>query len=143
MVNEDVQILQEPDGTPVCNVLFDLSKEQLVAADHAVGEVLLERHRGEDLEIDDVLALRDLTGVRDELARLAAAGANARVALPLGRFIVLHDAIDEYVLSRAGRDWHRTADEEALPLLDALLPPMALLRTRALEAALGLEAPSV
>jgi hypothetical protein len=136
MVNAEIQQLLAPDGTPVCNVAFDLSADQLAACAHAAGEILLERHRGQALEVDDVLALRDLTGVRDELQSLAEAGGHARLVLPLGRFIVLHDALDEYVCTRTGRDWLREADRHALPLVGALLAPMADLRAEALAAAL-------
>jgi hypothetical protein len=137
MVNAEIQTLHEPDGTPVTNVLFDLSAEQLSAASHAVAEILIERHRGASLEIDDVLALRELTSVRDEVDRLAGAHANATLVMPLGRLIALHDAADAYVVSRTGRDWLREADREALPLLGAMLDPMASLRAHALEATLG------
>ena len=137
MVNEEIQQLHEPDGTPVCNVGFDLSAAQLAAASYALGEMLIERHRGQELEIDDVLALRELTSVRDELQVLADAEANARLLLTLGRFIALHDAVDEYVVTRTGRDWLRDADREALPFVGALLAPMATLRADALAAVLG------
>jgi hypothetical protein len=137
MVNEQIQQLTEPDGTPVCNVGFDLSAQQLAAASFAVGEILVERHRGQALEIDDVLALRELTSVRDELQVLADADAHARLLLTLARFIALHDAVDEYVVTRTGRDWIRDADREALPYAGALLAPMAALRADALAAVLG------
>ena len=142
MVNAEIQTLSEPDGTPVTNVAFDLSHDQLAAASHAVGEIVLERHRGQALEIDDVLALRELTGVRDELGRLTEAAANATVLLPLGRFIALHDAVDEWVCTRTGRDWLRDADREALPLAGALLGPMADLRTDAVAAVLRSSEPA-
>ena len=141
MVNADIQTLHEPDGSPVCNVVFDLSVEQLSAASHASGEIVLERHRGHDLEVDDVLALRELTSVRDELVRLADGGGHATLVLPLARFIALHDAVDEWVTTRAGRGWLRGADEDAMPLAGALLAPMAALRERALTATLGATAP--
>ena len=137
MVNEEIQQLHEPDGTPVCNVGFDLSAAQLSAASHALGEMLIERHRGQALDIDDVLALRQLTSVRDEFQTLADADANARLTLTLGRFIALHDAVDEYVVTRTGRDWLRDADRDALPFVGALLGPMATLRADALAAVLG------
>jgi hypothetical protein len=140
MVNGEIRELHDPDGSVVWNVAFDLSPQQLRAAVHAAAEVILERHRGAALETEGVLALRDLTGVRDELDRLADVGANAHVVLTLSRFIVLHDAVDEYVVSRAGRDWAREADAEALPVLDAMLPPMAALRAQALARALGSQA---
>jgi hypothetical protein len=137
MVNADIQTLTEPDGTPVTNVAFDLSDEQLAATSHALAEMVVERHRGQALEMDDVLALRELTGVRDEVDRLAGAGGHASLVMPLGRFIALHDAVDEYVLTRTDRGWAREADEDALPFLRALLVPMDDLRARALSAALG------
>lgn len=137
MVNADTQTLTEPDGTPVTNVTFDLSREQLAATSHALGEMLLERHRGQALEMDDVLALRELTGVRDEVDRLAVGGGHATMLLTLGRFIALHDAVDEWVVSRTDRGWARDADEEAMPLLAAMLPSMADLRGLGLTAALS------
>ena len=136
MVNEEIQQLHEPDGTPVCNVGFDLSAAQLTAASYALGEMLVERHRGQELEIDDVLALRELTSVRDELHSLATAGGHAHLTMPLARFIALHEAVDEWVCTRTGRDWLRDADRDALPLTGALLGPMADLRADAVAAVL-------
>jgi hypothetical protein len=137
MVNAHVHTLHEPDGTPVCNVSFDLSDLQLRAASHAIGELLVERHRGQELELDDVLALRELTGVQDELGRLVEGGGHATLVLPLARLIVLHDALDEWVATRVERGWTREADDEALPFLEALLGPMDELRAEALAAVLG------
>jgi hypothetical protein len=136
MVNAQVRTLHEPDGTPVTNLAFDLSYAQLESASHACGEMLLERHRGQALDTDDVLALRQLTAVCDELALLGEAAANAHVVLPLARFIVLHDTVDEWVGSRIERDWLRKADEDAMPILRALLTPMDALRAEAVEQAL-------
>jgi hypothetical protein len=141
MVNERIRTLHEVDGTPVCNVSFDLSPAQLGALAHASAEMLVERHRGQALETDDVLALRELTAVRDEVDRLAEPGGNATLVLPLGRFIVLHDASDEYVGTRSARDWLREADAAALPLLGAMLAPMDDLRARAVAATLAAAAP--
>jgi hypothetical protein len=141
MVNAEIRTLHEVDGTPVCNVAFDLSAAQLGATAHACGEIVLERHRGQALETDDVLALRELTAVRDEVDRLAEAGGHARLVLPLARFIALHDATHEYVDTRAERAWAREADDEAVPLLGAILAPMDDLRTRAVTATLAAAAP--
>jgi hypothetical protein len=137
MVNAEIQTLHDPDGTPVCNVAFDLSREQLRAAAHACAEMMIERHRGATLDVDGVLALRELTSVRDELDHLADQGGHARLIMPLARFIVLHDALDEYVTSRGARDWQRNADRAALPVVAAMLEPMAELRREAVAATLG------
>jgi hypothetical protein len=137
MVNTEIHSLHDPDGTPVCNVGFDLSAGQLTAAAHAAGEMLVERHRGQALEIDDVLALRELTSIRDELQMLAEGEGHAHLTMPLARFIALHDALDEWVCTRTGREWLRDADRDALPLTGALLGPMSDLRADALAAVLA------
>jgi hypothetical protein len=141
MINQQVHTLREPDGTPVANVAFDLSAEQLAAASHALVEVVHDRHRHEELETDDVLALRELTAVRDELERLVAAGGHATIVVTLARLIVFHDALDEYVAAHAERDWRRDADREALPLLEAMLAPLEALRAEALQEALRAATP--
>jgi hypothetical protein len=141
MINAQIHTLREPDGSPVANVAFDLSAEQLAAASHALVEVLHDRHRHDALETDDVLALRELTAVRDEFERLTSAGGHATLVMTLARLIVLHDALDEYVAAHAERDWRRDADSEALPLLEALLGPLAALRADALDEALRAATP--
>ena len=142
MVNAEVQTLHAPDGTPVTNVAFDLSDVQVAAASYASAEIVIERHRGQELEVDDVLALRELTGMRDELDRLAEAGGHVSMVLPLARFIALHDAVDEYVATRTQRDWLRKADKDALPVARAMLDPMTTLRARGLSATLTADQPS-
>jgi hypothetical protein len=136
MINAQIHTLREPDGSPVANVAFDLSAEQLAAASHALVEVVHDRHRHEALETDDVLALRELTAVRDEFERLVAAEGHATLVMMLARLIVLHDALDEYVAAQAERDWRREADREALPVLEAMLGPLAGLRADAVAEAL-------
>ena len=142
MVNAEIHTLHDPDGLPVCNVGFDLSAAQLSAASYATGEMLIERHRGQELDVDGVLALRQLTSVRDELHTLAEAGAHARLTMPLARFIALHDAVDEWVCTRTGRDWLRDDDREALPFTGALLGPLADLRADAVAAVLASSEPA-
>ncbi len=137
MVNTAITTLHDPDGAPVCNVAFDLSDAQLRADAHALGEVLVERHRGAELDVEGVLALRELTSVRDELDQLAGHDGHATLVMPLARFITLHDALDEWVVDRTGRGWHREVDEEHLPLAQAQLGPMTTLREDALASTLG------
>jgi hypothetical protein len=136
MVNAELRTLHDVDGTPVCNVSFDLSAAQLDAAAHVVEAVRLERHRHQVLSTDDVLALRDLTSLSDELHTLAEHGAHASLVLPLARFAALHDALAEWIHAAEVRGWMREADQERHPLVDALLEPMAQLRAEALQATL-------
>jgi hypothetical protein len=137
MVNAELRTLHAADGTPVCNVSFDLSAEQLHAAARAAEAVRLERHRHEALSTDDVLALRELTGLSDELHMLAEHGANATVVLPLARFVALHDALVEWVHAAEDRGWMREEDQAIHPFVAALIDPMASLRRDALHAVLG------
>lgn len=137
MVNREVRILHDADGTPVANVSFDLSADQLAATARVVEAVRLERHQNLELSTDDVLAMRELTGVSDELHRLAEHGAHGTVVLPLARFSALHDALSEWVHGADERGWMREDDVAAYPMIDALLVPMGDLRTEALHAILG------
>jgi hypothetical protein len=137
MVHAEIRTLHAADGTPVCNVSFDLSAQQLQAMVRAVEATRLLRHQNAELSTDDVLALRELTGVSDELHRLAEPGAHATVVLPLARFAALHDALGEWVRVADERGWMRDDDAAIHPLIAALLDPMASLREEALHAVLG------
>jgi hypothetical protein len=137
MVNAELRTLHAADGTPVCNVSFDLSAEQLHAAARAAEAIRLERHRHQALSTDDVLALRELTGLSDELHLLADHGANATVVLPLARFVALHDALSEWLAAADERGWMREDDQAIHPFVAALIDPMASLRADALHAVLG------
>src|SRR3954451_23674257 len=117
MVNAELRTLHAADGTPVCNVSFDLSAQQLHAAARAAEAIRLERHRHAALSTDDVLALRELTGLSDELHLLAEHGAHATVVLPLARFVALHDALGEWVHAADERGWMREDDQEIYPLV--------------------------
>lgn len=137
MVNAEIRMLEAVDGTPVANASFDLSKEQVRAAALACAAVRLERHRGEALELDGVLALRALTSLCDELERLADSDAHAHVVMPLADVVLLHEVVQEWVARRSGRDALNEADTAALPLMAALLPPLADVRERGVNAALA------
>lgn len=137
MVNAELRTLHAADGTPVCNVSFDLSAQQLEGTARAVEATRLHRHQNAELSTDDVLALRELTGVSDELHRLAEPGAHATVVLPLARFAALHDALTEWIAHHDERGWMREDDAAVHPMIAALLEPMAALREAALHQVLG------
>lgn len=137
MHNVEVRTLAAQDGSPVCNVAFDLSAVQLGACERAGAAVLLARHRGQEMSTDDVLAMRELTSVVDELARLSEHEAHGTVVLPLARFATLHDALAEWVTALSARDWTRAEEGADLPIVAALLDPMSDVRAQALRATLG------
>jgi hypothetical protein len=137
MVNPELHMLHDAEGHPVCNVSFDLSADQITSAAHVVEAVRLERHRHEVLSTDDVLALRELTGLSDQLHDLAEQHAHASLLLTLARFTALHDALAEWVHVADERGWMRDDDREHHARVDALLDPMAQLRANALQTVLG------
>ena len=137
MVNPELHMLHDADGLPVCNVSFDLSADQVASAAHAVEAVRLERHRHQTLSTDDVLALRALTGLSDELHGLAEQHGHAGLLLTLARFTALHDALSDWVHVADERGWMREEEREHSARIEALLEPMAQLRADALQAVLG------
>ena len=137
MVNPELHTLHDADGLPVCNVSFDLSADQIASAAFVVEAVRLERHRHETLSTDDVLALRELTGLSDQLHDLAERHAHASLLLTLARFTALHDALGEWIHAADERGWMRDEDREHYARIDALLDPMGQLRADALQAVLG------
>lgn len=138
MIGEDIHILEALDGTPVVNVSFDLSAAQTAAAAHAAGTMRLRRHRGQELDTDQVLALRELTSVCDELGRLAEQQAHATVVLSLAQFTLLHDVLSEWCEELDARGWGREEELTDRPLIEAMLGPMATLRARAVARAVAL-----
>jgi hypothetical protein len=142
VVNAAILMLHDPDGEPVCNVAFDLSADQLAAAAHAAAEVRTERHRGATLGTDDVLAMREMTSVVDELSGYAEEAGHTTLTMPLARMAALHDALDEWLATRGERGWLREADEAAHPLVAALVGPMGALRADAVRATLAAHAES-
>jgi hypothetical protein len=142
MVNAELHTLLDADGLPVSNVSFDLSDAQLDAATHAVGEVRHHRHRGQEMTTDDVLALRELTALGDELERLREQHGHATLVLPLARLVTLHDAIVQWLANADERGWMRGTEQETYALLDALQHPMADLRAEAVHATLAAGSPS-
>jgi hypothetical protein len=137
MVNPELHTLHDADGLPVCNVSFDLSADQIASAAHVVEAVRLERHRHETLSTDDVLALRELTGLSDQLHDLAERQGHAGLLLTLARFAALHDALSEWIHAADERGWMRDEDREHYARIDALLDPMGQLRADAVQAVLG------
>ena len=139
MINPAIMMLTDLDGVPVCNVAFDLSAQQVGAAHRATGAVRTERHRPQDMTVDDVLAMRELTGVVDELDRLQEAGGHATVTLPFARLVVLHDALGEWATGRTERGWMREAEQEDHPVVEGMLQGLADLRADAVCATLDAE----
>ena len=136
MVNAHIDISQGLDGEPVVLACFDLGEEQLAASAHAVA-ASAERYRTAEMSVDDVLQLRELTAISDELADLALRPGMRTVVLRPARLTALRDAIARFVESRDEAEWTREDDRKALPLVRELLWPLGDLCADAMRAALS------
>jgi hypothetical protein len=135
MLNAHVDISRGLDGEPVVLACFDLGEEQLGASAYAVAATA-ERFRTAEMSVDDVMELRELTLLSDELADLALRPGMRTVVLRPARLTVYRDAIARFVESRDEAEWVREEDREPLARVRALLHPLEDLCGDALRAAL-------
>jgi len=136
MVNAHIDISQGLDGEPVVLACFDLGEEQLGAAAHAV-TASADRFRNAELSVDDVIELRELTALSDELADLALRPGMRTVVLRPARLTALRDALARFVESRDEAEWIREEDREPLARVRSLLHALEDLAADALRAALS------
>jgi hypothetical protein len=137
MVNAHIDISQGLDGEPVVLACFDLAEEQLAASAHAVAATSAERFRIADMSVDDVLELRELTALADELADLALRPGMCTVVLRPARLSVYRDAIAAFIESRDSAEWVREEDREPLACVRSLLYALEDLSADAVRAALS------
>jgi hypothetical protein len=130
-----IDISQDLDGDAVVHACFDLSPEEIAAAAHAVAATTGERYRMTDLSSDDVLEMRELTALADELGEQT--GGASTVVLKPARLSALRDAAAAFVESREGAEWIREEDRQPLALLREMLYPLEQLSAEATRAALS------
>jgi hypothetical protein len=130
-----IDISQDLDGDAVVHACFDLSPDEIAAAAHAVAATTGERFRMTDLSSDDVLELRELTALTDELGELT--GGASTVVLKPARLSALRDAVIAFVESREQAEWIREEDRQPLALLREMLFPLEQLGAEATRAALS------
>jgi peptidoglycan/xylan/chitin deacetylase (PgdA/CDA1 family) len=130
-----IDISQDLDGNPVVYACFDLAPEQIAAAAHAVAATAAERFRITELSADEVLELRELTALADELGELT--GGASTVVLRPARLSTLLDAVSRFVESREQADWIREEDHQPLALLREMLFPLEQLNAEAMRTALS------
>ena len=141
MHNARIDTTQGLDGEAVVLAVFDLPDEEIGASAHAVKAFSGERFRNAELSIDDVLALRELTALTDELGdHLQAEGIRTIVMRP-SRLNAWRDALTHFVESRDEAEWTREEDRKALPLVRELLWPLGDLCADAMRAALSPPSP--
>ena len=93
------------------------------------------------MSTDDVLELRELTALTDELTDLVREPGMRSIVMRPARLNAWRDALTHFVESREDAEWAREDDREALPAARALLWPLEELCADAMRAALNPPAP--
>jgi hypothetical protein len=132
-----IDISRDLDGAVVVLACIELGDEQVRASAHAVRTHLGERFRVPAISGDDVIELRDLTGLADELGEPAPDGAVRTLVFSPARLNLYRDALAGFVDSRDEAEWLREEDREALAHARELLPALGQLSEEALRAALS------
>jgi hypothetical protein len=137
MLNARIDITQDLDGEPVVLACFDLGAEELSASAQAVRATIAERFRTASMSTDDVLELRELTALADELTEFAREPGMRSIVMRPARLSAWRDALTHFVESREDAEWAREDDREALPGARSLLWPLEDLCAEAMRAALS------
>lgn len=130
-----IDITQDLDGEPVVFACFDLREDEIRASAHAVAARSAERFRNTEMSADDVVELRELTALADELGELE--GGAGTIVLRPGRLTAYRAAVAGFVESRDEADWIREEDREPLAIVRGLLFPLEQLSAEAMRAALS------
>ena len=132
MQRAHVDIRPGLDDETVVHALFDLRDDELAATGHAISTTIAERYRTTDLSADEILELRELTALAEELAELTGA-----VVVQPARLAVLRRTIASFIESRDRADWIRDEDRQALEPLREMLLQLERLCEEAVRAALA------
>jgi hypothetical protein len=149
------------DGERVVLACLDLREDELAAAARAVAATAADRYRTPRISADDVLVLRELTALKDELehgarpmdsgeslepgpgdepgAENAPGEALRTLVVQPARLSVLRDAVAAFVDSRDDADWIGHEDRGPLALLRGMIIPLEQLSADAVRAALAPE----
>jgi hypothetical protein len=136
MLNAHIDITQGLDGEQVVLALFDLADAEIAASAHAVGAISKERFRTASMSVDDVIELRELTALADELAVFASRPGVSTLVLRPSRLSAYRGALTHFVESRDDAEWMRDEDREPLARVRELLWPLGELAADAMRAAL-------
>jgi hypothetical protein len=135
MHNARIETVAGQDGSRTVVAMFDLSETEISACAHAVGAARTEQFRNEALSADDVLAMREVTALADELRALAGYGGAVTMQLTPARLMALRDALEAFIAGREDAGFTREEDREAMACARELVLPLADLAGEALRAA--------
>ena len=137
MLRGRIDISRGLDGDSVVLACIDLVEEDVRASAHAVRATVEERFRVPPISGDDVVDLRELTGLADELGAPGLDGAMRTLVFSPARLKVYREAVAAFVDSRDQAEWLRDEDREPLARVRALLPGLADLCEEAIRAAIS------
>ncbi|HEX6023931.1 MAG TPA: hypothetical protein VFZ00_18220 [Solirubrobacter sp.] len=136
-----IDITQGLDGEAVVLACFDLGEEEIAASAHAVKVIREERFRNAEMSVDDVLEMRELTALADELSQHQHESGIRTLVMRPSRLNAWRDALTHFVETREDAEWTREEDRKALPSARSLLWPLADLCADAMRAALSAPQP--
>jgi hypothetical protein len=136
MINARIETTMGLDGERVVLACFDSDGAEVAALAHSVKAVSAERFRNADMSVDDVLELRELTSLTDELASLVALEEDGlrTVVMRPARLTACRDALTTFVESRDEAEWLREEDREPLARVRPFVPALEDLCADALRA---------
>lgn len=129
-----IDVTRDLDRESVVHACFDLSERELAASTRAVAAVAAERFRMRELSADDVLELRELTALSDELGE--STGGGRTLVMRPARLSAYRGAVADFVESRTSSEWISEEDRELLAPLDELVAPLEQLCAQTMHAAL-------
>jgi hypothetical protein len=137
MLHPRIDVSHDLEGEPIVLACFDLGEDEIAAAAHAVAAMAAERFRLADMSVDDVLELRELTALADELAGQDPQPGMRTLVLRPARLSALRDSVGRFIETRDEGEWIREEDRQPLAHLRGLLVPLEELCAEALRAALS------
>ena len=141
MYNARIDTTQGLDGESVVLACFDLSDDEITASAHAVKFTSGNRFRNAEMSTDDVLELRELTALTDELEDLLQYAGMKSVVVRPSRLNAWRDALTYFVETRDEAGWMRDEDRKPMSFSRELLWPLGDLCADAMRAALSPPAP--
>jgi hypothetical protein len=136
MQHARVDTTTAPDGTTQVVARFDLAEPEVAAVARAAAVSRTEQFRHEELSADDVVAMRELTALDDQLTALAGYSASVTVELSPARVVALRDTLHVFVEYRDEAGFVREEDRDAYAIALALAMPLEDLAADTLRAAL-------
>ena len=123
VVNREIVVTQGPHG-PQREAVFDLSSTHVAAVAAALAHYRRSRFAGAELDADQVLELRALTPLAEQIDDLAAADGHAVVQTDRSGVCTLVEAVLIYVRERDVEGYQSPEERERLTALRELSDPL-------------------